>query len=168
MCYARGSLESRGDIPTVSEIVKMYLSGGLFLAGLLPCLAVSGPVIGVMTQPTEQDPQLGNTYGGRSYLAASYVVGHKCAQNMSLTLTSKKYLESGGARVIPVHYDASKENLTATFHQINGLLFPGGAASLHATSAYCQATNFLYQLSMQENNNGGYFPIWVSIIESGA
>ena len=50
----------------------------------------------------------------RPYIAASYV----------------KYLESAGARVVPVLHTASKDNLTSTFNSINGLLYPGGGANL--------------------------------------
>ena len=35
-------------------------------------------------------------------------------------------METGGARVIPLFYDDSKEDLDMKFSKINGLLIPGG------------------------------------------
>ena len=51
----------------------------IFLVALTVCafewaVAVNGPVVGVMTQPTESNRALAGVYEGRSYLAASYVV----------------------------------------------------------------------------------------------
>jgi hypothetical protein len=60
------------------------------LAAVLAALAlaggqqVNGPVIGVLTQDS-----FGNY--GKSYIAASYI----------------KFLESAGARVVPIHYKAT-------------------------------------------------------------
>lgn len=67
------------------------------------------PVIGVLTQP--QRTPLGVEV---EYVAASYV----------------KFLEAAGARVVPLRYSASEEELRRVFDSINGVLFPGGAADL--------------------------------------
>jgi len=93
------------------------------------------PVIGIMTQPISSD---------LSYLAASYV----------------KYIEGAGAQVVPVRYDAPTANLSAIFAGLNGLLFPGGGASLALNSSYFQASQFMWNLAMNANRKGDHFPIW--------
>jgi len=53
--------------------------------------------------------------GNYSYFPASYV----------------KFIEAAGARVVPIPYDASPENLTFFFNSTNGLLLPGGGANIY-------------------------------------
>lgn len=57
-------------------------------------------------------PQTFYPSGGNSYFPASYV----------------KWLESGGARVVPIPYDSAPADLSALLKQINGALFTGGGA----------------------------------------
>ncbi|RLN27771.1 hypothetical protein C2845_PM05G32040 [Panicum miliaceum] len=70
------------------------------------------PVIGIVTHPGsgihEIDPEGGNS---GSYIAASYV----------------KFVESAGARVIPLIYDDCRENLLGNLSLVNGVLFTGGS-----------------------------------------
>src|SRR5689334_9777236 len=74
------------------------------------------PVIGIMTIPSEySDSDYPAEYW--SYFAASYV----------------KFLESGGAQVIPIPYDLPQENITYLLGQVNGVLFTGGDADLVGT-----------------------------------
>lgn len=78
-----------------------------------------------------------------SYIAASYV----------------KFLESAGARVIPVMINQSEEEYKALFNSINGILFPGGAASIYS-SGYARAAKIFYHLAIEANEKGDYFPVW--------
>ena len=96
------------------------------------------PIIGIFTQPYGDDPL-------PAYIAASYV----------------KYLESAGARVVPMFYDAPLENLTAIFKQVNGILFPGGGADLATKNTFTIAATHLWNLAMQANDAGDVFPLWV-------
>jgi Peptidase C26 len=61
------------------------------------------PVIGVLTQPLHREGV------EMLYIAASYV----------------KWVEAGGAQVVPVFSDRSEEELTLIFSKLNGLLVPG-------------------------------------------
>eukprot|EP00729_Bicosta_minor_P023071 gene23071-27589_t len=100
-----------------------------------------GPVIGILTQNCEDDCPPGKT----TYIAASYV----------------KYLESGGARVVPVHYNVPLDNLTETFHKLNGLLYPGGGMDLNDfDTVYMKAVLHLWNLAKTANDVGDFFPIW--------
>uniref|UniRef100_A0A4W4DVG0 folate gamma-glutamyl hydrolase n=2 Tax=Electrophorus electricus TaxID=8005 RepID=A0A4W4DVG0_ELEEL len=95
----------------------------------------NNPVIGVLAQ---------EVYGGtNAYIAASYV----------------KYLESAGARVVPVMINRSVEHYTQLFRSINGILFPGGGVSI-VSSGYAKAAEIFYQHAIEANSNGDYFPVW--------
>ena len=76
---------------------------------IFSAVATDTPVIGILTIPS---PVTGHPPGNYSYLPASYV----------------KYMESAGARVIPIPYDASPENITFLLNQVNGVVFIGGSA----------------------------------------
>jgi len=102
------------------------------LIWLVVCSAENqSPVVGILSLP----PQSGKPY---YYIAASYV----------------KWLESAGARSIPIAYDATDELLEEIFTQINGLLLPGGSAGLP------QNAKKIWELVIESNSRGGYFPVW--------
>ncbi|XP_055459323.1 gamma-glutamyl hydrolase [Psammomys obesus] len=98
------------------------------------------PIIGILMQHcrTKEMKQL-----GKYYIAASYV----------------KYLESAGARVVPVRLDLTHIEYTELFKSINGILFPGGGVSiLH--SSYSHVAKIFYNKAIESYNNGDYFPVW--------
>ena len=98
------------------------------------------PIIGVLAQTTEGK---GFMNLGPSYIAASYV----------------KYLESSGARVVPIKNDLSEDEIEKLFYSINGVLFPGGRASL-ISSGYARTGRIIYKLAMKSFDQGDYFPLW--------
>mmetsp|Transcript_12013 Transcript_12013/g.25400 ORF Transcript_12013/g.25400 Transcript_12013/m.25400 type:complete len:445 (+) Transcript_12013:207-1541(+) len=82
-------------------------------------------VFGILSQPLREDEGVGysdynnpNDYNN-TYIAASYV----------------KWLEDGGARSIPIPYDASPSLVRDILSQVDGVLFPGGADSSLPPSA---------------------------------
>lgn len=77
------------------------------------------------------------------YMAASYA----------------KFLESAGARVIPVMPNLREEEYKKLFNSINGVLFPGGSSDI-ASSSYARTAKIFYDLAIEANNKGDYFPIW--------
>jgi len=94
--------------------------------------ATERPIIGVFTRL--------NRTTGEHYIAASYV----------------KWLESAGARAVPIHADmTSEEDLRVVFEQINGLLLPGGG---DGTSM--EAAKLLWEMANTANESGDHFPIW--------
>ncbi|XP_036958248.1 zgc:171566 [Acanthopagrus latus] len=98
------------------------------------------PVIGVLAQ--ENLP--GDTFArGTSYIAASYV----------------KFVEGGGARVVPIRINCTEEEYAKIFSTINGLLLPGGDVDIQ-TSQFTRASKILYNLAIKANDAGDYFPIW--------
>ena len=70
------------------------------------------PIVGILAQDidtTKLTSMKNSNY--KSYIAASYV----------------KFVESGGARVVPVLINQPEEYYRMIFNSINGLLIPGGA-----------------------------------------
>jgi len=79
-----------------------------------------------------------------SYIAASYV----------------KFVESGGARAVPLIYNEPEEVLKKKFASINGILFPGGGNSLDADSPFFLTARKLFNWAIEANDNGDYFPVY--------
>uniref|UniRef100_A0A9J7YKP4 folate gamma-glutamyl hydrolase n=2 Tax=Cyprinus carpio TaxID=7962 RepID=A0A9J7YKP4_CYPCA len=96
------------------------------------------PIIGVLAQEVYKPTPHRN-----SYIAASYV----------------KFLESAGARVVPLMINKSDDEYRRLFRSINGVLFPGGGVSIKS-SGYSKAAGIFYRLALEANSNGDYFPIW--------
>jgi gamma-glutamyl hydrolase len=100
----------------------------------LPFLTVTAhsPVIGVLSQPDDSD------HTDFFYIAGSYA----------------KWLEVGGARSIPIPYDASTELFDEIFQEIDGLLLPGG------TSDFPPILQYALDTIVESNRQGHYFPVW--------
>uniref|UniRef100_A0A8B9QDA6 folate gamma-glutamyl hydrolase n=1 Tax=Apteryx owenii TaxID=8824 RepID=A0A8B9QDA6_APTOW len=98
------------------------------------------PIIGILSQ--ECHFKKFHKFGS-SYIAASYV----------------KFLESAGARVVPIRLNLSDEEYDKLFHSINGVLFPGGGVDLR-TSKYARVAKIFYQKALEANDKGDYFPVW--------
>lgn len=70
------------------------------------------PVIGILSHPGDGASGRLNNASNASYIAASYV----------------KFVESAGARVIPLIYNEPPEVLFEKLNMVNGVLFTGGWA----------------------------------------
>jgi len=99
------------------------------------------PIVGVIAQPHTNGEYFGPAVQS---IVASYV----------------KWLESAGARVVPIFYNSSRDDLTALFNNINGIVFPGGGQFLNPGQPFYDASLFLYNLAVEANNKGDYFPLW--------
>ncbi|EFJ53180.1 hypothetical protein VOLCADRAFT_102798 [Volvox carteri f. nagariensis] len=123
---------------------KAKVFAGIIVLILLP-IVVHGisneanlrPIIGILSQPGDPAPE------GESYIAASYV----------------KWLESAGARVVPIFYDMDAQDIERRFAVINGLLLPGGGATLEPGHRFYDTARYLVELALKANDNGDYFPV---------
>ncbi|GAB4816247.1 hypothetical protein N2152v2_003293 [Parachlorella kessleri] len=95
------------------------------------------PIIGVLSQPGDPAPK------GHSYIAASYV----------------KFLESAGARVVPVLPDMPRDEVKRLFESVNGFLIPGGAQDLRPGAPFYDTAEHMFNLTIKANDNGDYFPL---------
>ncbi|KAI5078471.1 hypothetical protein GOP47_0006142 [Adiantum capillus-veneris] len=106
------------------------------------------PLIGILSQPGDGDKgrlikRMGWNSTNVSYIAASYV----------------KFIEMGGARAVPLIYNEPFDTLLLKFAAINGILFPGGSASLRDGLFYRTAEK-LFKMALEENDKGDYFPVF--------
>ena len=104
------------------------------------------PVIGILTQEIEEDPEwTKNT----TYIPSAYV----------------KFIESAGGRVIPIHYTHSFEHVEEIMQHINGILFTGGDLNLTNPKTgefhpFTKLANFIFHKAIEMNDNGIVFPLW--------
>lgn len=112
-------------------MLVLVLTAGLLVQGSL-CAMTASPLIGILTQPTGSSL----SHFGKSYIAASYV----------------KYVESGGARAVPIPYDGSEEEIRSLFSSVNGILFPGGGADLGPDTAIFKTASLLLDLAIQSGD----------------
>ena len=114
------------------------------------------PLIGILTLPCSDEEYYCNfttpTHPeATTYLPASYV----------------KWLESGGARIIPIQSDDSFENINKLLPKLNGVLITGGAASFELDSFwYKNLNNILNQLRLfnKNNQNKQSIPLWATCL----
>ncbi|PSN39422.1 hypothetical protein C0J52_12361 [Blattella germanica] len=92
------------------------------------------PIIGVLAQE----------FRSWSYIAASYV----------------KFVEGSGARVVPIMINQSRSYYEDIVNHVNGILLPGGGVYFNVTGGYAEAGSILYNLTIEKNKNGDYFPFW--------
>ncbi|XP_052419809.1 gamma-glutamyl hydrolase isoform X2 [Carassius gibelio] len=98
------------------------------------------PIIGILTQEVDNESM---RKFGKTYIPSSYV----------------KYIESGGARVVPIRLNQSLAEHEQIFRSINGLLLIGGAVDLQ-TSEFAHTAGIYFRLALKANDEGDYFPIW--------
>lgn len=99
------------------------------------------PLIGIVSHPGDGTNGKLSKAPNASYIAASYV----------------KFVESGGARAVPILYNEPPEVIEQKFRAVNGLLFTGGSARY---GRYLQTVEKLFQRALEENDNGEYFPVY--------
>ena len=116
----------------------MMFLGAIILCCFLATFVESSdwPIIAIFAQPSSKTD--GNCGGNCQYLAASYV----------------KYIESAGARVVPVDYYATTAELDELFNNVNGFFFPGGGSSYPSTAQY------IFDKIVAANDAGDYMPLW--------
>lgn len=97
------------------------------------------PILGVLAQASDSE----QTYLGDTYIPSTYV----------------KYIESAGARVVPVRIKENEDYYKKMFKSINGILFPGGGVSL-TNSSFAKEGKLFYDMAIQAFDAGDYFPVW--------
>uniref|UniRef100_A0A8D1WLQ0 folate gamma-glutamyl hydrolase n=1 Tax=Sus scrofa TaxID=9823 RepID=A0A8D1WLQ0_PIG len=138
----------RAECPEISADLHPRSILGLLKAGYLGVLRARDPTgskvliyrIGVLMQRCHGKDMKAL---GKYYIAASYV----------------KFLESAGARVVPIRVDLKDEEYQKLFQSINGILFPGGSVNIKK-SGYAHVAKIFYTLAIQSFGAGDYFPVW--------
>ncbi|CAI5480455.1 unnamed protein product [Closterium sp. Yama58-4] len=113
------------------------------------------PLIGVLSQPGIADSGViarvfnateENHFANLSYIAASYV----------------KFVEAGGARVVPIIYNEPRRQIIKKLRLVNGLVLPGGDANKRGR--FLRTVRRLLKMAMSFNDNGDYFPIYAECL----
>jgi len=70
-----------------------------------------------------------------------------------------KWIESAGARVVPLFYDKwSTQEMENMLKNINGVLLPGGG--MEFAGKYLSQLKTIFNYAKKANDNGVHFPIW--------
>ncbi|XP_027195779.1 gamma-glutamyl hydrolase-like isoform X2 [Dermatophagoides pteronyssinus] len=96
-------------------------------------------VIGVLAQYPYQDEH--------QFIVASYV----------------KFLESSGARVVPVFCGRKSDYYETLLPKLNGILLPGGGSPLDK-GPYAETVDLIIETSKKFYDEGKYFPIWATCL----
>ncbi|XP_071813550.1 gamma-glutamyl hydrolase-like isoform X2 [Apostichopus japonicus] len=98
------------------------------------------PIVGILSQESVESLKK----FGPTYIPASYV----------------KFIESAGARVVPILVNQTDSYYKQMFQSLNGMLWPGGEVDSLFKSGYGRAGKIFYELAKQSYEKGDYFPIW--------
>ncbi|KAK9204257.1 hypothetical protein WN943_014515 [Citrus x changshan-huyou] len=99
------------------------------------------PVIGILSHPGDGASGRLSNATNASYIAASYV----------------KFVESGGARVIPLIFNEPEEILFEKLELVNGILYPGGWAK---NGLYYDIVEKIFKKILEKNDAGDHFPVY--------
>ncbi|XP_024161279.1 gamma-glutamyl hydrolase 2 [Rosa chinensis] len=99
------------------------------------------PVIGILSHPGDGASGRLSNATGTSYIAASYV----------------KFVESAGARVIPLIYNEPSDVLFQKLNLVNGVLFTGGWAK---SGRYYGVAEKIFKMILKKNDAGDHFPLY--------
>lgn len=91
------------------------------------------PVIGILSHPARKSKA--------SYIAASYV----------------RFVQSAGARVIPLIYNEPRDTLFKKLSLVNGVLFTGGWSK---SGLYLEIVEEIFKKVLEKNDAGQYFPCY--------
>jgi gamma-glutamyl hydrolase len=69
-----------------------------------------------------------------------------------------RFMQSAGARVIPIRYDESEEETLEKMSKINGILMPGGGGD------YMDKGKFISDQVRRINDAGKFFPLWATCL----
>ncbi|GKV37101.1 hypothetical protein SLEP1_g45166 [Rubroshorea leprosula] len=99
------------------------------------------PVVGILSHPGDGASGRLNNAATASFIPASYV----------------KFVESAGARVIPLIYNEPPETLLEKLQLVNGVLFTGGWV---ASGLYFETLQRVFKKVLEKNDAGEHFPLY--------
>lgn len=125
---------------TYSGMISRLLNLGTFTEEIRKSAQINErPVIGIVTQPWNKT---------NDYIMADYI----------------KFAQSAGARVVPIVWRDSDEEIEALVAKLNGILMPGGGTLLKnedgSLTEYTQKGEVILNKVKELNDQGIYYPIW--------
>lgn len=103
------------------------------------------PVIGVLTLPEPRCLQYGTQV---------------------IATSNARWVQAGGARVVPIFYDSSPEELDYILSRVNGVFWTGGNVDFNPHtgstngSRYLKTTEYILKYVLRENRQRNYYPLW--------
>jgi gamma-glutamyl hydrolase len=111
------------------------------------------------------------------------VLARELRSRFHLECSYVKFVESAGARVVPIHFDSrygvlttlypagtancthntvscSEDDIKALLKSVNGVLFPGGGADIGNKTAFAKSSKLIYDSVLEMNKAGDYFPLY--------
>lgn len=101
------------------------------------------PVIGILTQEISKVFELMYPKQFDSFITASYV----------------KWIESGGARVVPIWIGKNRVYYQTLMSKINGVVLPGGHVDKIKRGGYAEAAEIIFNIASELNEQNDFFPI---------
>ncbi|KAM0945774.1 putative folate gamma-glutamyl hydrolase [Dioscorea sansibarensis] len=135
-----GSPKAESLAPLVEDDAIFRSSDGSSCPSLDPSLYYR-PVIGILTHPGDgANGRLSNATNAAN-IPASYV----------------KFVESAGARVIPIIYNEPEDLIIQKLNLVNGVLFTGGWVK---TGLYYDVAKKIFEIVLAKNDAGDHFPLF--------
>lgn len=106
-------------------------------------ISIDTPIIGILSLEPYAIKKFYPHLHINSYIAASYV----------------KFLESAGARIIPVWIGQDQQYYERAVRYTNGILFPGGATYFNESKGYAEAAQIIFDIVKKLNDMGVYYPL---------
>ncbi|KRT81319.1 Peptidase [Oryctes borbonicus] len=125
-------------------ISQLKVHHSMFYTTYFYLATTDAPIIGILSQETFSVNDFFPQQEFHSFIAASYV----------------KFVESAGARAVPIMIGREKEYYEDLVNCTNGILFPGGATYFNQSNGYADAGQIIYNLAVNINNEGHYYPLW--------
>jgi gamma-glutamyl hydrolase len=113
----------------------------------------NAPIIGVLTMPLADSETPCSTISSPSHAAVS-------TSTSCFGAFYARWLESAGARVVVIPYDANATLMSSLLSSVNGVLFTGGGLeNLSWTNPYMMAAQTVLDYVVQANDKGVFFPL---------
>jgi hypothetical protein len=123
------------------------------------------PIIGILTQPILEGKMTDQYHKIKKEVEESHNSNDHSEEFKSaqyIEVTHVKFLESAGARVVPIDYTLTAEELKKRLKEVNGLYIPGDSETLvhHGNLEFTNSvkTILLWAQTHNEENNS-HFPI---------
>jgi len=133
----------KNDIFRNEKLFNKHKNNQLEEANKIMKINKNNVIVGILTISLNSSKE---KIDATSYLAQSYV----------------KWIESTGARVIPIQFDLPLPIIVSLLHQVNGLLLPGGGigGDKKRKLFYMSRLQFIINFITRQNLIGNYFPIY--------
>ena len=131
-------------------MVKIAVCISLLFTLAYSSITNNRPIIGILSLYTAHHTDFPISSNYTSYIASSYI----------------DWVEMGGAQVVPIKLTDTRQEITDSVGQVNGVLFTGGAGDMWKDKSTDLFANYsdigcmIFDQVIQANDNGRYLPLW--------